>query len=73
MRLLFGTHSGSVREIHAGSGYWSQDSSVQVMGAPQTPSGIWVRWPGGKTSISDIPPGAREIEVGSDGKANLLR
>ncbi|MBI4325045.1 MAG: VCBS repeat-containing protein, partial [Chloroflexi bacterium] len=73
IRLLFGTHSGPIREIHAGSGYWSQDSAVQVMGAPQPPSKIWVRWPGGKATTSEIPPGARGIEIGRDGQASLLR
>ena len=28
IRLVFGRRSGTVREIHAGSGYWSQDSAV---------------------------------------------
>ncbi|MEK7676900.1 MAG: VCBS repeat-containing protein [Verrucomicrobiota bacterium] len=73
MRFLYGTNSGPVREIHAGSGYWSQESAVQVMGAPQPPSKIWVRWPGGKVTTSEIQPGAREIEIGRDGKAGLLR
>ena len=29
--MIFGQRQGPVREIHAGSGYWSQDSSVQVL------------------------------------------
>lgn len=63
MRLFFGDKAGPVREIHAGSGYWSQDSSVQVLGTPETPTRIWVRWPGGKTVMVDLAPNAREIEV----------
>jgi hypothetical protein len=63
IRLFFGEKAGPVRELHAGSGYWSQDSAVQVMGAPETPTRIWVRWPGGKTLAKDLPPGTREIEV----------
>jgi len=46
-RLKFGERFGPAREIHAGSGYWSQDSAVQVMGFADQPDGSWVRWPGG--------------------------
>ncbi len=63
MRLFFGDKAGPVREIHAGSGYWSQDSAVQVMATPEPPTRIWVRWPGGKTVTLDVPPKTREIEV----------
>jgi len=63
VRLFFGQKAGPVREIHAGSGYWSQDSTVQVMGTPEPPTRIWVRWPGGKTVTADIAPNTREIEV----------
>jgi enediyne biosynthesis protein E4 len=65
MRLFFGEKAGPVREIHAGSGYWSQDSAVQVLGTPEPPTRIWVRWPGGKTVTKDIAPGTRKIEVSS--------
>jgi len=68
IRLMFGDRKGPAREIHAGSGYWSQDSVVQVMGMPEVPTGIWVRWPGGKITTSEIPPAAAEIRVGLDGK-----
>ncbi len=63
IRLFYGEKAGPIREIHAGSGYWSQDSAVQVMGTPEPPTRIWVRWPGGKTVTMDVPPNAREIEI----------
>jgi hypothetical protein len=66
MRLSFGEKSGPVRELHAGSGYWSQDSAVQVLGARETPTRIWVRWPGGKTVTKDLAPNTREIEVSAN-------
>jgi hypothetical protein len=61
VRLRFGARTGPAREIHAGSGYWSQDSAVQVLGTPEPPSGVWVRWPGGKVQEATVPPGAHEI------------
>jgi len=69
MRLLFGPKQGPVREVHAGSGYWSQDSAVQVLAAPQAPTHIWVRWPGGKTTTSVVPTGVKSIVVDAGGTA----
>jgi enediyne biosynthesis protein E4 len=61
--------TGPAWEIHAGSGYWSQDSSTLVLYLPDqtAPAAIVVRWPGGRTTRSEIPAGAREIRVASDG------
>ncbi len=73
MRLKFGDRFGPAREIHAGSGYWSQDSAVQVMATPQLPSQLWVRWPGGKITTSEVPAGAREISVSLQGQTKVLR
>jgi hypothetical protein len=73
MRLVFGGRMGAAREIHGGSGYWSQDSVVQVMGCSEVPTQIWIRWPGGKTTTSGIPAGTREIVVDTEGKARVIR
>jgi enediyne biosynthesis protein E4 len=73
MRLVFGRRMGAAREIHGGSGYWSQDSVVQVMGCPEIPTQIWIRWPGGKTTTGDVLAGAREITVDTDGKVTVNR
>ncbi len=73
MRLLFGERAGPVREIHGGSGYWSQDSTVTVLSFPATPSGIWVRWPGGKVVTSPVPEQAKEISIDLEGKVVVKR
>jgi hypothetical protein len=65
IRLFFGENPGPMREVHAGSGYWSQDSPVQVLATPKTPTRIWVRWPGGKVVTVSVPPNSSEIEVSS--------
>ena len=59
---------GPAREIHAGSGYWSQDSAVPVMNASFEPKQAQVRWPGGKVTTAQLPAGAKEITVGMDGQ-----
>ena len=61
--LKFGSRTGPVREIHGGSGYWSQDSAVVVLATPENPGSIVVRWPGGKVTTSAVPAGSREINV----------
>ncbi|PYJ96726.1 MAG: hypothetical protein DME23_19225 [Verrucomicrobia bacterium] len=73
IRLGFGRRSGTVREIHAGSGYWSQDSAVQVLGTPESPTGIWIRWPGGKSTTGPVPAGAKEISVDEGGQVTVRR
>ena len=73
IRLGFGERFGPAREIHAGSGYWSQDGAVQVMATTESPTQIWVRWPGGTTSTNRVPPGAREITVDANGRLEMKR
>jgi enediyne biosynthesis protein E4 len=63
IRILYGDHEGPVREIEAGSGYWSENGAVQVFGLSGTPVAVWVRWPGGSESRTAVPAGAREVVV----------
>jgi hypothetical protein len=76
LRLIFGAKEdrlGPAREIHGGSGLWSHDSAVTVLATPDPPTKLWVRWPGGRETATTIPPGAREIEVDTTGKAGTVR
>ncbi len=63
IRIVYGDRMGPAREIEAGSGYWSQNGAVQVMGLSGTPTAVWVRWPGGGETKTPIPSAAREIVV----------
>ena len=72
LRLIFGQRAGPLRELHAGSGYWSQDSAIEVLGTPQPPTAIQIRWPGGRVTTSDIPESAKEISVDHEGKLTVL-
>ena len=54
---------GPVREIHGGSGYWSQDSAVQVLAMPKTPTALWVRWPGGRVTTTPVSPNSKEVSI----------
>jgi hypothetical protein len=68
IRIVSGGRSGPARELHAGSGYWSQDSAVQVLATPQAAAQLRVRWPGGKEVVTDLPPGLKEVAVDFSGK-----
>jgi hypothetical protein len=63
VRLVYGQRMGAVREIQAGSGYWSENGAVQVFASPDTPTTVWVRWAPGVESRVDVAPGAREVVV----------
>ena len=66
-RAVYGSRMGAVREIQAGSGYWSENGAVQVFGGTQMPTEIWVRWPGGAESRTPVAAGAREVTVAAGG------
>jgi hypothetical protein len=63
VRVVYGDRMGPVREVHAGSGYWSQNGAVQVFGLSGTPTAVWVRWPGGSETREPVRAGAREVTV----------
>jgi hypothetical protein len=67
IRLVYGDRMGPVREIQAGSGYWSQNGAIQVFGVTSAPSAVWVRWPGGVVRQQPVAAGAREVIIAQPG------
>jgi hypothetical protein len=63
LRVMYGSSPGPVREIHAGSGYWSQNGVTQVFGLSGTPTEVRVRWPGGRETRTPAPAKATEVVV----------
>lgn len=64
LRLVHeGGRIGPVREIHAGAGYWSQDSPVVVLGRSADATAVWVRWPGEEAKVLPLPAGSREADI----------
>jgi enediyne biosynthesis protein E4 len=72
MRLGFGSHWGPAREVQAGSGYWSQNSPIQVLGTPGAPREIQILWPGGSVTRSPLPDDTANILVRLDGQIHRL-
>lgn len=65
---------GPARELHGGSGFWSQDSAAPVMSCTSgDPTEIRVRWAAGGMVTARVPAGAREIQVRPDGRLEVLR
>ena len=75
MRVRSKQGLGPARELHAGAGYWSQDSVVTVLSVPHpTASGtngdglsIEVRWPGGRTNSAPVANSDQEVVVRAPG------
>jgi hypothetical protein len=61
VRVRYTDGEGPLREIHAGSNYWSQDGVAPVLGLRGTPTSVWVRWPGGRTEDVPLATGQRAI------------
>jgi enediyne biosynthesis protein E4 len=71
LRFESGGRTGPAREVHGGSGYWSQESLVSVLALPAgTSEGVLtVRWPGGAVTRVAVPSSTREITVDLTGAA----
>ena len=61
MRMIYEGGEGPVREVQAGSGYWSVNEALQVMGLRGEPRAVRVRWPDGTVEDVPVPPGAHEV------------
>jgi hypothetical protein len=59
---------GPAHEVHAGSGYWSQDSAVLVMGMAGEPAKVFVDWPGGKKTICSIEKNDISVSISTAGR-----
>jgi hypothetical protein len=72
IQLVSAAGPGALREIQAGSGYWSQNSPVQVMSSPTPITAIRVRWPDGATTTTPYPADAavREVRIDPSGRVH---
>jgi hypothetical protein len=66
VRLRAAGQWGPAREIRAGAGYWSQDSSRIVLASPAKCEALEIRWPGGRINVVPVATGAKVVEVPID-------
>jgi hypothetical protein len=66
VRPKSGAALGAAQEIHAGSGYWSQDGATRII--PQEATEVWIRWPGGKETLTALPAGGKDLSIDTGGK-----
>lgn len=64
---------GPAREIHAGAGYWSQDSATLIFAHPSEINALLVRWPSGLVTTNSIPPSSAEVRILENGTVERLR
>ena len=55
LRVIAKSTRGPLREVHAGSGYWSMDAATQLIATPTGADSLWVRWPSGETQTVPLP------------------
>ena len=64
IRIVYkGGSKGPFREIQAGSGYWSQNSAIQVMGTAGNVKSIDIRWPDGSRQTVPAKPGQMDYVI----------
>lgn len=64
IRLVYNEYSkGPVRTIQSGSGYWSQNSFTQVLGATTIPRGIEINWFDGTSQFVEIENGVMDYLI----------
>ncbi|MFQ6046386.1 MAG: CRTAC1 family protein [Gemmatimonadales bacterium] len=63
MRLVYPDGRGPLREVRGGSGYWSLDGAVQVLGLRAEPDSLWVRWPDGTETTVPVAERTRQIVI----------
>lgn len=64
IRLVYENGSkGPLRIIHSGSGYWSQNSVIQVFGSSKKPVAAEVSWHTGEVQLVEIEEGQTEVLI----------
>ena len=63
LRVTSGTVAGPVREIRAGSAYWSVDDPVTVLARSLPDATLWIRWPDGVQQNVTLAPNQRDVRV----------
>lgn len=62
LRVLSKGRAGPLREVRAGTGYWSMDGSVTVLALPEGSDSLRVKWPGGTTQTVPLV-GRKEVVI----------
>ncbi|HIF21200.1 MAG TPA: hypothetical protein EYQ27_04660, partial [Gemmatimonadetes bacterium] len=63
LRVVYAGGLGPARELRLGSGYWSVDDPVAVLGLRAEPRGIEVRWPDGVVQRVDVATDQLDVTV----------
>jgi hypothetical protein len=61
LQIVAAGRRGPMREVHAGSGYWSVDAATTVLALPSAADSLIVYWPGGEVRSVALTVGQREL------------
>jgi len=63
---------GPRREIRLGSGYWSQDSLVQLFVVGETQARLHIKWPDRSVATVVVPRGAKTIKISKPDEVQVI-
>ena len=63
---------GPRREIRLGSGYWSQDSLVQLFVVGETQARLHIKWPDRSVAAVVVPRGAKTIKISKPDEVQVI-
>jgi hypothetical protein len=63
LRIIANGKPGPVRELHAGSGYWSMDAVTTVLALPANATELSIRWPDNVQQTVAITPSTRRLTL----------
>ncbi len=72
LQAKYGNRFGPAREVHGGAGFWSQDSTTQVLAAPERITELWVRPPARPATSLAVPRDAKEVSISSDYRLKVI-
>lgn len=71
VRAKYKSGFGPMKEIQAGSGYWSQNTSTIILSQKERIVSVQVFWPGGEMNEYEMPGNATSLTIDFDGSVNV--
>jgi hypothetical protein len=71
VRFRYKNGFGALKELQAGSGYWSQNAPAIIIGKKEEIVGVQVYWPGGEMKEYELPKNATSFIIDSAGIVNV--
>lgn len=70
-RLLYEDTAGPLREVKAGSGYWTQNTAELLLGYSEYPKAVEVNWPGGEIDTVRLSQKSGTVIIDYEGQVEF--